>query len=261
MISSQPQSRTNYVGTAAMFSVTAIGTGPLTYQWRKNGSNLSNSTNVSGVTTPTLSLAAVSASDVAGYSVVATGYGSVTSAPSANLTVLSYQAGQAATITSQPQSLTNYAGTTATFSVGVNGTGPFTFQWRKNGTNLSDGGNILGSKWSALTLSDVSPTDATGYDVIVKGFNSVTSAPIATLTVIPYPTNQLTLYEPFNYPNIGGPVSSNNPPNWAYRRKRSQRPKCRQWQPFLSRLGSFDRWQRCQRRRWPGGSAAVRNQL
>ena len=30
------------------------------------------------------------------------------------------------------------------------------------------------------------------------------------------PTNQLTLYEPFNYPNLGGPVSSNTPANWTY---------------------------------------------
>src|SRR5207248_2770497 len=31
-----------------------------------------------------------------------------------------------------------------------------------------------------------------------------------------YHTNQLTLYEPFDYPNIGGPVSSNTPANWSH---------------------------------------------
>src|SRR5205085_10013253 len=36
------------------------------------------------------------------------------------------------------------------------------------------------------------------------------------LSVVPYPTNQLVLYEPFDYPNVGGPVSSNTPANWAY---------------------------------------------
>ena len=39
-------------------------------------------------------------------------------------------------ITNQPASLTNLSGTTASFSVGVTGTGPFTYQWQFNGTNL-----------------------------------------------------------------------------------------------------------------------------
>src|SRR2546430_17717266 len=81
---------------------------------------------------------------------------------------------------------------------------------------MTDATNVLGSKWSALTLSSVTPADAANYDVVVSGFTSVTSAPLASLTVIPYPTNQLTLYEPFDYPNVGGPVSSNTPANWAY---------------------------------------------
>ncbi|MEY2429733.1 MAG: hypothetical protein QOJ40_2618, partial [Verrucomicrobiota bacterium] len=215
VISSQPQSRTNYVNTTATFSVTAIGTGPLTYQWRKNGVNLSDGARVSGSTNSTLTLSGVTASDANNYSVVVTGYGTATSAP-ALLSVINYQASQAPTISAQPQSRTNYAGTTATFSVTVNGAGPYTFQWRKNGSNLSDSTNVLGAKWSALTLSSLKPGDAANYDVVVSGFNSVTSAPVATLTVVPYPTNQLVLYEPFDYPNVGGPVSSNTPANWIY---------------------------------------------
>ena len=39
-------------------------------------------------------------------------------------------------ITNQPASQTNLPGTTVSFSVAVNGTGPFTYQWRFNGTNL-----------------------------------------------------------------------------------------------------------------------------
>ena len=39
-------------------------------------------------------------------------------------------------ITNQPASQTNLPGTTVSFSVGVNGTGPFTYQWQFNGTNL-----------------------------------------------------------------------------------------------------------------------------
>ena len=48
--------------------------------------------------------------------------------------------------------------------------------------------------------------------VISNSFGSVTSS-VATLTVT---NGGLFLYEPFDYPNIGGPVSSNTPANWAY---------------------------------------------
>ncbi len=40
------------------------------------------------------------------------------------------------TITNQPASQTNQPGTAVSFSVGVNGIGPFTYQWQFNGTNL-----------------------------------------------------------------------------------------------------------------------------
>ena len=45
-------------------------------------------------------------------------------------------------LTIQPTNQTVMAGGTATFTVVVAGTGPFTYQWLFNGTNLSDGGII-----------------------------------------------------------------------------------------------------------------------
>jgi len=52
------------------------------------------------------------------------------------------QSGTNLTITTQPQSQTVPAGGTATFSVGVSGTGPFGYQWQFDGTNLSNPGII-----------------------------------------------------------------------------------------------------------------------
>src|ERR1700723_3505206 len=40
------------------------------------------------------------------------------------------------TITTQPISQTNLAGTNVVLSIGVAGPGPFTYQWQFNGTNL-----------------------------------------------------------------------------------------------------------------------------
>jgi hypothetical protein len=93
VITSQPVSRTNIVGTTATFSVTATGSS-LAYQWIKNATNnLANGGNISGATSSSLTISNVSLSDAAGYTVQVTNSGgSVLSAP-ATLTVISTNAG------------------------------------------------------------------------------------------------------------------------------------------------------------------------
>jgi len=82
-----PIDQTNAPGTTASFTVTASGTQPLTYQWRRDGTNLLDGGNVSGVTTTNLLIANVQPADAAEYTVmVANAYGSVVSA-AARLTV------------------------------------------------------------------------------------------------------------------------------------------------------------------------------
>ncbi len=208
----QPLSRTNLAGQTETFVVTALGTGTLTYQWRKNGTNLSDGNNIAGSTSSKLTVSTIGAGDDASYDVVVTSTGSVTSSPPAHLSV---NLNLPPSISAQPQSRTDLMGTMATFSVTAGGAGPLIYQWRKNGSNLSDGGNITGSSVSNLTLLSVAATDAGSYDVVVTGIGSLTSAPPATLTVIAYDTNQLILYEPFAYTNVGGPVSSNTPADWS----------------------------------------------
>ena len=78
----------------------------------------------------------------------------------------------------------NFLGATATFSATADGTGPLTYQWTRNGINLSDGGNVSGSATANLTLSNISLSNAASYTVIVTGFGAVTSAPPATLSVV-----------------------------------------------------------------------------
>ncbi len=50
-VTTQPGNQTVALGQTATFSVTALGTAPLTYQWRKNGSNISGAIS-SSYTTP-----------------------------------------------------------------------------------------------------------------------------------------------------------------------------------------------------------------
>jgi hypothetical protein len=154
----------------------------------------------------------VSQSDAASYTAVVTGFGSVTSAPPATLTLTN----QPPVIATQPQAQTCTAGNTATFSVLAVGSPPLSYQWRKNGANLYNDANVSGATSSALMFANVSLTDVASYDVVVTGFSSVTSTPPAVLTVVSPSSSPLILYEPFDYPNLGGPVTSNTPSNWTY---------------------------------------------
>lgn len=212
-ITCSPESVTAYLGETVTFGACVGGDGPFTYAWRKNGQYLTDGGNIVGSATLNLAVYDVSPADAASYDMQAIGFSNVATTSAATLTVLSYSSNQLPTIISEPNSLTNAAQTTAVFSVVATGDGPFAYQWTKNGVNLTDVGNILGSVSTNLTVFDVSQADAASYSVIVTGFGSVTSMPPATLTVIA--NNTLYLYEPFDYANIGSAVTLNNPSNWA----------------------------------------------
>jgi plastocyanin len=173
-IVTQPVSASVSAGTNVSFTVIASGTAPLSYQWLKNGVTLANGGNVSGATTATLSLTGISAGDTANYSVTITNsVGSVTSGNAA-LTLLS----TAIAITSQPASATVPQGSPTTLSVTASSTSALSYQWLKNGVNIS------GANLNALTFSTVSTNDAGNYSVVItNSANSITSA-MATLTVL-----------------------------------------------------------------------------
>jgi uncharacterized repeat protein (TIGR03803 family) len=87
-------------------------------------------------------------------------------------------------IITPPQSRTNSIGTAASFSVEAMGTGLLDYYWQKNGTNLSDGGNISGSATTNLVVANVQFVDAGGYSVVVSNaYGCATSTPTAVLIV------------------------------------------------------------------------------
>jgi hypothetical protein len=85
-ITVQPVSGTNWVGRSQQFSVTAFGTPPLSYQWYQGtpGGNhvaLTDGGQISGATTPTLSISNLVVGNTASYYVVITNaaWGAITS--------------------------------------------------------------------------------------------------------------------------------------------------------------------------------------
>ncbi len=76
-------------GNPAVFSVTAWGTPPLSYQWFGAGAPLSDGGRISGSATNQLTITGAVPGDATSYTVVVTNaFGSVTSAPPAMLTVV-----------------------------------------------------------------------------------------------------------------------------------------------------------------------------
>jgi hypothetical protein len=84
-------------------------------------------------------------------------------------------------ITGQPVSITNLAGTTAVFMLTVAGTSPFTYQWRFNGASLS------GANGPVLSLTNVQVGDAGPYTVVVSNSAGSVTSQVATLTVLAPP--------------------------------------------------------------------------
>lgn len=175
-ITVQPQSQSVASGQAATFSVSATGTDPLAYQWKKNG------TAISGATAATYTTPATTAGDNgAAFSVVVSNAaGSVPSA-SATLTV---SVGQAPAIQIQPVGQTGSIGDTATFTVAASGAGTLSYRWYKNNIPLLS--NATASVYTTPTLTTA--LNGAVYKVVVtSSFGTVTSAS-ATLTVVPYGT-------------------------------------------------------------------------
>ena len=179
VITGQPASPTVPVGSTVTVSVTASGTQPLGYQWQKGGVGLSDGGNISGSSSSSLSITAAQTTDSGNYTVVVTNIaGSATSAV-AVVNVLTPPS-----ITAQPQSITNTAGTTASFSANAGGSAPLSLRWRLNGAPISDGGRISGTTTLALTISNAQPTDAGAYSLFVTNLVGAVTSAQAVLTIL-----------------------------------------------------------------------------
>ncbi len=165
-ITVQPRSATVPTNASVTFNVGVCSSGPLTYEWQMNGSNLPGATNA------TLTLINVQLTDTGNYRVVvANAAGSATSDEAA----LSVQF--APSITAQPQSLAVVAYTNVLFTVECGGSQPLLYQWRFNGTDLP------GETRPTLVISNVQAFQAGTYSVRVSNVGGSIVSSNATLTV------------------------------------------------------------------------------
>jgi len=200
-ITIQPQDQSVTAPNPANFNVSVNGTSPFTYQWQvssnggSNWSNLSNSGNTTwtiGGNSSTLTIHNSTGLDDYEYRcVVSNSCPSSITSDEATLTVTA--ACISVSITSNPSNQSVVSPDQAMFSVSVDGTAPFTFQWQVstngggNWSNLSNSGNTTwttGGNSSTLTIANSTGLDDYQYRCVVSNScpSSVTSD-AATLTV------------------------------------------------------------------------------
>jgi poly(3-hydroxybutyrate) depolymerase len=132
-IASQPADKAVTAGQRASFSVTAAGTAPLHYQWKKNG------VDIPGATDRSLTLrAAISPDSGASFTVVVTG--GTESVTSSRATLTATPATGAPVILTNPERARVLSSQTATFSVTARSASPMSYQWQKGAVtgNMTD---------------------------------------------------------------------------------------------------------------------------
>ena len=137
-ITSQPGNTNVGAGSPITLAVMAIGTAPLSYQWRQNGIP------IPGATGMIYSIASAQLADAGGYSVVVANGVGVASSTSAQVQIVN-----PLIISLQPVAQTVNPGTNVTFSTAGAGTGPVRYQW------LFNGSPIVGETNATLTLISV----------------------------------------------------------------------------------------------------------
>ncbi len=174
-----PDDDTKCTGSPTSFTGAVSGSLPITYQWKKGVTDVTNNATISGATTTTLSISSLVVGDAGTYTLVATnGCGAVSSNPatlSVSTSVLS--------ITIQPVSQALCSSSNVSFDVVATGTGVLTYQWKKGGSNVSDGGTISGANTTSLNISSISTGDAGNYTLDVSNLCGTLTSAIAVLTV------------------------------------------------------------------------------
>jgi len=167
VINSNPALLTRCLGTSATFSVTAGGSTPIDFQWRRNGTPIAGAIGSSLVINPVV-VGSAGTYDV----VISNPCASITS-NGALLIVLSTPI-----ITTEPSDVATCLGTDVSFSVVGTG-GNLNYQWRRNAVNLP------GATFPTLNLTGVLLADEGTYSVVVSNTCGSDTSADRTLTICP----------------------------------------------------------------------------
>lgn len=173
-VAARAASATVAIGKSVTLSVNASGTSPFTYQWKKDGTNLS------GATASTYKITSAQGVNSGNYTVVVSNPAGSTTSDIGTLIVNDL------TFTTQPLSQPVFAGATVTLVSAVIGTPAPTYQWQKNGVNIS------GANGLTLTISNVQLADAGSYALVATNSGGSVTSRFARLVVLLAQPNAIT---------------------------------------------------------------------
>lgn len=146
---SQSSDTSACLGKPVRLRVNASGAG-LTYQWRKQG------TNINGATTNELLLSALTNNDLQSYDCVISGE----CAPATTTAPIRVSLTPAATITKQPRDTSICEGKELQFTIEATGTG-LQYEWKRNGST------ITAAQGPSYVIASPSDVDAATYEVTI----------------------------------------------------------------------------------------------
>ncbi len=167
-VNSGPASQTVYAGSSAAFSVSAIGSPPLSFQWQRDGLD------IPGATKSYLNLSGVSSNDAGSYRMVVTNPAGTAVSTNAILTVLY----GAPTFTAQPQSQSITVDSTVTFSSLAVGGPPPVYQWYFRDQPIPN------AQYSTRQFVVASTNQAGDYYVVATNVFGAATSQVARLTVL-----------------------------------------------------------------------------
>lgn len=166
VVTTQPVGQNVCPGAGLTLTVGASGTPPLGYQWSRN------LVDIPGATGPSYTIVSATPGDAGSYRCAVS---NLCGTAVSNAAVVGVR--QNVGFSSQPASRAVCPGAPTTFSVTATGTGPFSYQWQRNGVNIPLATN------SSYTISAVTPDDAGGYRCVVTNICGSATSNTATLTV------------------------------------------------------------------------------
>jgi hypothetical protein len=194
-VTSNPRAQTVAIGETVMFNATIDGTQPMVYVWLRNGVEIAG-TDSNFLWLPQVTLA----DNGAVYSLRGTNAAGSVTTLTAKLTVSATPLPPA--LVFGPQGQTVNAGETAVFSVAVDGSAPFSYQWKRNGQA------IAGATAAVHTFATVDADDGALFSVSVSNAGGSLQTDAAKLTVVPAQSAPVITTQPRSLVvNVGNPAS------------------------------------------------------
>ena len=166
VISSLTEHQNIIAGQTVVLAVSATGSQPMTYAWKRDGALIDGRTGAS------LTLQDIAGTDAGVYSVVIRNSAGLTESAGVTVSVV-----QSVSIASQPEAATVVLGGSTLFQVAATGTEPISYQWSQDGAAIADATD------STLTLTSIEATGGGEYKVTVSNAAGSVTSDTVTLSV------------------------------------------------------------------------------